>query len=65
MCVYIHIYCNINIYTNIIVTVTVNCCNFFNYLISYYSSFISITYVIFTNYLYLILSIIYFHYIFT
>ena len=44
----------------ILFTVTVKRFNFFNFLISYYSLFISITYVIVSKYLYFILSIIYF-----
>ena len=47
-----------------IVTVTVKRFNLFNFLISYYSLFISITYFIVSKYLFFILSIIYFNYIF-
>ena len=46
-------------YFTFIFMVTVKCFNLYNFLIFYYSLFISIKYVIISKYLYFILSIIY------
>ena len=44
---------SIFVYFSFIFTITVKHFNFFNFLISYYSSFISITYIIVRKYLYI------------